>query len=511
MSSGKPSFRFIINGQPVFIKGANWIPSDAFLPRVTPEKYDKLLTMAKTAGINMLRVWGGGIYENNVFYELCDRMGLMVWQDFMFACGHYPEHPEFISNIKEEVSQNINRLQYHPSVAIWCGNNENEWGWFMDHGPPVKRMPGFKIFHQIIPKILKNIDPLRPYWPTSPFGSDPDPNSEKNGNHHQWDIWSSGVDYSEVKSNKSLFVSEFGFQGPANRETFEKALPKSDWHPDAPLFLFHNKQHGGSKLLDHFLKCHLPEQHSWEDFIYLTQLNQGFALKTCLEHWRSHWPKTAGSIIWQLNDCWPVTSWSLIDSDLNPKLSYYFVKQAYCDTLIYFKRKNTSAEMYLLNSSSNRFHGIVTLHNLDLKTGTVSQIEVFELSLDENMSKKLYNLEQKIQGDSKDCLIMATLSDLNNRIIHRNYFLSTRWKNVALPDTQVSMKLVTEKASTQLVVSSENPAFFVDFYHPRVRFSDRGFILLPGEEKKLAVSGEQIEKINIADIEVYSLNNYLNS
>ncbi len=509
VSKGKPSFRFVINGKPIFIKGANWIPSDSFLPRVTAEKYNNLLGKAQAAGINMLRVWGGGIYENDIFYQICDRLGLMVWQDFMFACGHYPEHQDFMSNIEEEFHQNINRLQHHPSIAIWCGNNENEWGWFMDHGTPIKNMPGYRIYHKIIPNILKRLDPLRPYWPSSPFGSEPDPNSEKSGNRHQWDIWSSGVDYPEIKSDKSLFVAEFGFQGPANRETFEEALPESDWQPDAPLFLFHNKQGEGSKLLAHFMNCHLPVQDNWKDFIYITQLNQGFALKTCIEHWRSRWPKTAGSIIWQLNDCWPVTSWSLIDNELRPKLAYFFVKKAFSHILIYFKQKNSITDIYLLNSSSSHHQGVLTIHIYDIKSGNISKEVNLELSLSENVSKKVYSYDHENPADSRDWLIVATYTDLKNEIIHRNYFLLKRWKNVSLPASKVLLNFIPAEDSSKLAVSVERPTFFVDLFHPKFTFSDRGFILLPGEVKKLEIFGKNVEEFKINEVEIYTLNKYL--
>jgi len=509
VSKGKPSFRFIINGKPIFIKGANWIPSDSFLPRVTSDKYENLLGKAKAAGMNMLRVWGGGIYENDIFYEICDRLGLMVWQDFMFACGHYPEHQEFISNIEEEFRQNINRLQRHPSLAIWCGNNENEWGWFMDHGTSVKNMPGYPIYHQIIPNILKKLDPLRPYWPTSPFGSEPDPNSEKSGNRHQWDIWSSGVDYPEVKSDKSLFVAEFGFQGPANRETFEKALPQSDWQPDAPLFLFHNKQIEGSKLLSHFLSCHLPVQDKWKDYIYLTQLNQGFALKTCIEHWRSRWPKTAGSIVWQLNDCWPVTSWSLIDAELRPKLAYYFVKNAFSDILIYFKQKESITNIYLQNSSSGQQQGILKIDILNLKSGLISEHVDLELSISKNETKKVYSYDHGNQTDYKDWLILATLTNLKNEMIYRNSFLLKRWKDISLPDSKVMLNYIREGSSLKLSVSAVAPTFFVDLFHPKFTFSERGSILLPGEEKEMEFFGNNIEEFKIDEVEIYTLNKYL--
>jgi beta-mannosidase len=508
-SKGKSSFCFVINGKPIYMKGANWIPADSFLPRISLEKYEFLLSMAKDSGINMLRVWGGGIYENDIFYELCDRLGLLVWQDFMFACGHYPEHQAFLYNIEEEFIQNINRLQHHPSLALWCGNNENEWGWFMDYGTPVKNMPGYQIYHQIIPNILKRLDPLRPYWPSSPFGSEQDPNSEKSGNRHQWDIWSSGVDYPEVKSDRSLFVAEFGFQGPANRITLENALPKSEWQPEAPAFLFHNKQDEGNDLVIHFLNCHLPLRNNWQDFIYLTQLNQGFALKTCIEHWRSRWPKTAGSIIWQLNDCWPVTSWSLIDSDLIPKIAYYFVKKAFSKILVYFKERDDVIDVFLLNCSSDQFKGVLKILIIDLKSGNVIGHDDFELSIMGDDNKKIHSYVNQKVKESNDYLFVASCTDLKAQIIQRNYFLRKRWKDITLPVSTVNLDMISNENSTALSLSADKPTFFIDLFHPKFTFSDRGFILLPDEVKHLEIFGNGIQNLKIDKVKIYTLNKYL--
>ena len=270
------------------------------------EKYETLLKYAKDANMNFVRVWGGGIYENEIFYELCDELGLLIWQDFMFACASYPEHKEFMKNVEDEVEQNIERLQHHPSIALWCGNNENEWIWHQEMKTSYKEMPGYKIYHEVIPDILKAADPERPYWPSSPFGSDDDPNAYSSGNRHEWGIWSKWIDYSEVKNDNSLFVTEFGFQGPANKKTFEKYLSKNKRYSQDPVFEFHNKQVEGPERVFKFLSGNLPIKTEWEDFIYLAQLNQALALKTCLERWRINWPVANGSIIWQLNDCWPV-------------------------------------------------------------------------------------------------------------------------------------------------------------------------------------------------------------
>ncbi|MCJ7554495.1 MAG: hypothetical protein MUO34_11495, partial [Ignavibacteriaceae bacterium] len=350
------TFKFRINNRDIYCKGVNWIPADSFLPRVTTEKYSDLLSLAKQANMNIVRVWGGGIYENDEFYGLCDELGLLVWQDFMFACGSYPETNEFIANVSEEVTQNVLRLQHHACLALWCGNNENEWIWYKAQNSSYKKMPGYKIYHNIIPDILKKIDPKRFYWPSSPFGNDNDPNSFNSGNTHQWGIWSSWIDYNNVKNDKSLFVSEFGFQGPANKDTFEKYLPQKNRNISDKIFEYHNKQIEGPERIIKFLSSHLPIKTEWDDYLYLAQLNQAFALKTCLEYWRTN-GRTNGSIIWQINDCWPVTSWSIIDSDIRPKLAYYFVKNTFAPQLLYFKDDGNKIKVILLNQDKDKIKG----------------------------------------------------------------------------------------------------------------------------------------------------------
>jgi beta-mannosidase len=366
----KPAFRFNINGKLVNMKGMNWIPADSFLPRVDNKKYSDLLTLAKNANANMIRVWGGGIYEEDVFYDLCDQLGLLVWQDFMFACEVYPEHTKFLNSVRLEIIQNVERLRCHPCLAIWCGNNENEWIFFRSGKGSYRKMPGYKIFHSLIPGLLKTLDPLRPYWPTTPFGFDDDPNRQTTGNRHQWDIWSNWVDYKNVRYDNSLFVTEFGFQGPANTDTFTSILPPEKRHIQSAAFEYYNKQIEGPERIIRFMAAHLPLSTDWSDFIYLAQLNQGFALKSCIEHWRLKSPATNGSIIWQLNDCWPVTSWSLIDSQIKPKMAYYFVKNVFSKEVIYFNKTGISLKVNLFNAGELN-HAEYDVQAIDAETGKI--------------------------------------------------------------------------------------------------------------------------------------------
>ena len=501
---GKPDFAFKINGKVIFCKGANWIPADTFLTRVTDEKYFDLLEKAKNANMNMIRVWGGGIYEKDIFYEYCDQLGLLVWQDFMFACGSYPEHEEFIENIKEEVSQNINRLQYHPSIAIWCGNNENEWGWYQQQDSSYKEMSGYKIYHSVIPKILNELDPKRPYWPSSPFGKEKDPNSQKSGNTHQWDIWSGWIDYGEVKNDKSLFVTEFGFQGPANINTWKKALHKKNRRIQDEIFEFHNKQVEGPERIMKFLSANLPIKTKWKDYLYLSQLNQGLALKTCIEHWRAN-ESTNGSIIWQINDCWPVTSWSIIDSESTPKMSYYFVKNVFKQQVLKFNGRNSCS---IFNHSGNDFIGTLKICKISLPDGKIISDNSHELSISANSHQNI-NLVAPPGMDKEKLVFIGTLHNINGDLINRNYHLDTKWKHTLLPKSELEYSTLNKEGKEFIKIFSHSVSFFIDLYHPNLTFSDRGFIMLPGEELDVSVDNNVNDKVNLKKIKCTTLNNYL--
>lgn len=506
IEKNKNVFKFKINNRTVFCKGANWIPADSFLNRVTKDRYFQLLESAKQANMNMIRVWGGGIYESDTFYSLCDELGLLVWQDFMFACGAYPEHPDFIKSVKEEVSQNVMRIQYHPSIALWCGNNENEWSWSHGENNKIIEMPGYKIYHDIIPKILQKIDPGGNYWPSSPFGDDNQPNSFESGNTHQWGIWSGWVDYDSVIEDKSLFVSEFGFQGPANRSTFNKCLPKKSRKVQSSVFEHHNKQVEGPERIFRFLAGHLPIKTRYEDFIYLSQLNQGLALKTCLEHWVTN-NRTSGSLIWQLNDCWPVTSWSIIDSELTPKLSYYFVKNIFNPQIVKIS-KNKSLTALFYNFSNSLFSGKIIISVVNGASGKIIRENKFDHEAPPLSSREL-KLSNKNNVPDEDIHIVS-IYDSNKILVHRNFSTQVKWKHLSLPPQKIKLTKKRRKGKNYINILAKNPLFFADLYNPNLIFKNRGFILLPGENIDVEVENISNNKIDLNRIKCFCLNDYLN-
>jgi len=342
------TFCFKVNGVPVFCKGANWIPADSFLPQVTRDRYDHLLNMAKEANMNMLRVWGGGIYESEDFYELCDEKGIMVWQDFMFACAEYPEEDWFIDECRKEAEEVVKRLRNHACLAIWCGNNENEWGFKAGWFGKRDILYGRTIYHEILPRVCARLDPSTFYWPSSPYGGE-DPNSQSEGDRHSWDVWSGMKDHSEYLKDNGKFVSEFGFQSLPPMETIVKFTPLEDRYPQSKVVEHHNKQIEGSERLVWFLSHHFKVPGDLRAFSYLTQVNQGEAMKTGILHWRRRKFRTAGALIWQLDDCWPVASWSLVDYYGKPKASYYYVKRAFDAVALSLVLNGDFVEAWIIN------------------------------------------------------------------------------------------------------------------------------------------------------------------
>jgi len=315
-----------VNGQEIWCKGANWIPDDVFLTRASePARLRERLEQACAMGMNTIRVWGGGIYETDEFYSLCDELGLLVWQDFPFACAAYSEESPLREQVIEEARQNVARLTKHPSLALWNGCNENIWGWF-DWGWELKigqRTWGAGYYLDILPAIVAELDPTRPYYAGSPFSGSMDihPNADAYGTKHMWDTWND-VSHTHFRKYSPRFASEFGHQAPPTFSTLARAIPEGERDPYSPTMLLHQKAGDGNAKLHARLSEHFEIPSDFDDWLFLTQLVQARAMTTAVEWFRTR-NSCSGALFWQLNDCWPVTSWSAIDGDGRPKPLFY--------------------------------------------------------------------------------------------------------------------------------------------------------------------------------------------
>ena len=350
------SFAFTINGVSIFAMGADYIPEDNFLRRVTPQRTRILLEDAVMAHFNTIRVWGGGYYPDDFFFDICDELGLLVWQDFMFACAMYVLTPEFEENIRAEFSDVIRRLRHHPSLALWCGNNEIEssvpGNWYRGLSEHFKA-DYIKIFEYILPQMTSQLDPDRPYWPSSPSsgGAFDGPSDPSRGDVHYWDVWHGNKPFTDYRNHKFRFVSEFGFQSFPDKKTVESFTLPEDRNIFSYVMEKHQRnQSANGKILNYLSSTYLYPA-SFDTLLYASQLLQMEAIRCGVEHWRRHRGTCMGSIIWQLNDCWPVASWASIDYYGRWKALHYDARRFFAPVLLsceetglHTERTNVNAE-----------------------------------------------------------------------------------------------------------------------------------------------------------------------
>ncbi|MEV5440234.1 glycoside hydrolase family 2 protein [Streptomyces sp. NPDC052682] len=363
-------FTLVVNGERLFARGVNWIPDDVFPSRITRERYRERLRQAADAGVDLVRVWGGGLYESEDFYDACDELGLLVWQDFPFACAAYPEEQPLRGEVEAEARENVVRLMPHPSLVLWNGNNENLWA-FRDWGWEPRLAAdswGEGYYLGVLPRVVAELDPTRPYTAGSPWSGSwrHHPNDPAHGTHHSWEVWNRD-DYADYRLSVPRFVAEFGWQAPPAYATLRRALPGEELAPDSPGMLHHQKADDGNGKLERGLARHfaVPEKDV-DRWHYLTQVNQARAVAAGIEHWRSHWPVCAGTVLWQLNDCWPVTSWSAIDGDGRAKPLYHELKRLYADRLLTIRRHGDGLEVALVNQSGRAWRGEVELRRMSV-------------------------------------------------------------------------------------------------------------------------------------------------
>ena len=360
-------FALVVNGRPVFALGLNWIPEDHLLTRLTRRDYEAAVDRAVAANANLLRVWGGGIYESDDFYDVCDERGVLVWQDFLLACAAYPEEDPIRSEILAEARENVTRLSPHPALVVWNGGNENIWGhedwrWKEELGDLTW---GAGYYYRDFPALLAELDPTRPYHPGSPSspGFDPEvvhPNDDRYGTRHEWQAWNA-EDYTWHDRYTPRFCSEFGWQAPPAWPTLTDAIRAADLHQTSAAFLLHQKAGDGNGKLDRGLAHHMPVPADFTEWHWATQLNQARATSYAVHHLRSWAPHTMGSVLWQLNDCWPGTSWAVVDGAGRRKPAWYALRRAYQPRLVTFQVRDEAVVLVAVNDTGEPWDGRVRL------------------------------------------------------------------------------------------------------------------------------------------------------
>lgn len=495
------NFRFILNGVPLFIKGANLIPEDAFITRFTRKKAEYLIDAAIYSNMNMLRVWGGGYYESDTFYELCDEKGILVWQDFMFACQAYPFFEEdFLENVKKEVEYNVKRLRHHPSLALWCGNNEIEtmaMGW-LNYPKYIKWTE--KFFYDILPEELRKYDEDTAFISGSPCGTGHMKNvdSDNYGDIHLWAVWHGLQDMKYYRKRMTRFCSEFGFESLPDIKTVRTFAEKQDYDIHSPVFSAHQKCNSGNDKMLYYIASRFRLPESFEQLIYLSQVTQLECISDATEHWRRNKGRCNGSVYWQFNDCWGVCSWSGMDYYGNYKALQYRARQFNAPVSVSIEDTDGKIKLHILNDMPKKQKLSLKCIIFDFENGILQQKQRdFEVeALDNYECFTLFEKQLKSRFDLTRTGIKAELYK-NGKLINEKTYLFKPEKELRLEKPNLSLKAQVKENKILLTVKSDRFARLVrvESSLSTLPFSDNYFDLLAGESRTVTIAVD--EKIDI--------------
>ncbi|MCC6415745.1 MAG: glycoside hydrolase family 2 protein [Opitutaceae bacterium] len=507
------SFQFVVNGRPIFAKGANWIPAHSFVAGLTRADYERDFVSAAQANMNMMRVWGGGLYESEEFYDVCDELGLLVWQDFMFACTLYPRDREFLASVKREATDNIRRIRHRASLALWCGNNEIETlNWDALKADRKLRKNYDAIFHQLLPAAVAAHDGVTAYWPTSPYRGEGRSNDytikslgEISGDTHFWDVWHARHPVKDYEKWQFRFVSEFGMQSyssPATNATFSAA---KDNNVFGPVMENHQKNTAGNQIILDYVSRLYCFPKNQDALIYLSQLNQAHCMQTGVEHYRRTMPRCMGALYWQLNDCWPVASWSSIEHTGRWKALHHVARRFFAPALVsarvpggetaiignYRRSSVDRVHLYTVYDHPETTDGLLVwdLFHLDGRIIASAKKDV-RLRYGQSVKQHTLDLRKPLAELGRDHLYLRIALEINGqRVSEETVFLTPpRFLDLPRGRTSVTARQLTP---TQVLLTFRSDvfqhrfAFDVPGYDHRS--SDNYFELYPGEQKDALV------------------------
>lgn len=496
------AFYFKLNGVPVFMKGANYIPGDALLPRRTPEHFRYLLESAKAVNMNMIRVWGGGIYEEDLFYDLCDEMGLLVWQDLMFACSMYPgDDPEFYENVRQEVTYNARRLRHHPSIAIWCGNNEvdmawHHWGWQIRHlilpGKASQMWKAYQgLFHELFPSILQNEDPGRTYVSTSPQSNWGKAENFNYGTMHYWGVWHGPDDFDGYRRYVGRYMNEYGFQSFPEWATIKAFSGPADWSLDSEVMKRHQKSYIGNGVIAKFTEKYFKKPVDFADFAYKSQLTQAEGMRVAISSHRVRKGHCMGTSYWQLNDCWPGPSWSGMDYYGRWKALHYALKELYADVLIVAETDQGRMNLSIVSDKLEPLQGNLLVEVFRTDGRRVSSL-MFDLNVPANSAGQYMALPLKTllkSAKPQQAFARIRLINESGELAHTvHYFAPAKQMQLEKPKLQITVN--DEERMVLLQSETLVRGLFLFTESGNCRFSDNYFDLLPGEPRTLRYQGE---------------------
>ena len=515
------SFEFIVNGIPVFAKGADVIPFDSFPTRVTSEQYRRILQSARDANMNMIRHWGGGYYETDEFYSICDELGIMIWEDFMFGNDWQPGTYAFKQNVELEAEFQVRRLREHPSIIIWCGNNETEeamhWGG-REQLPPAVRYQMWQdyltVFSGILARTVNRLAPETPYWPSSPSADYEETSpSFQSGDFHDWSVWHGRVPFSEYEQHFPRFMTEYGFQSFPEMRTVEAfTQPEDRASIFTPVMLAHQKNTEGNSIIHDYMLKYYSEPRDFPSFLYASQILQAEGIKVGAEHLRRIRPRSMGSIFWQLNDCWPVASWSSIDYFGRWKALQYYARRFYSPLLVSPHVEDGNFNVYVISDKTAPTAARLRLRLFTLAGKSLSdstqEIQVPELSSKIYIQRPLAEFVNANGADAANIFAVANLL-VDGKSVSSNVLYFVPAKLVTLPQPQISLDLAKSGDAYRLRLSSPVLArsVYVSFGALDAAPSDNYFDLIPGQPVELTITSAapldhlraQLKLVSLAD------------
>ncbi|WP_022940881.1 glycoside hydrolase family 2 protein [Psychromonas hadalis] len=505
------SMLFEVNGFPISAKGANWIPLDAMPGLNSDQRYRQLLTDAHAANMNMIRVWGGGIYEHDIFYELCDELGLLVWQDLMFACALYPSTRDFVENVVEEVDYQVKRLRNHSCIALWCGDNEviGAIGWYPESRKNrEKYVVNYDRLNRALEEAVLNADSSRRFWASSPCNGELDFgdawHDDNCGDMHYWDVWHSGKSIDAYTTVNPRFCSEFGFQSWPSLPTVKQFAPTEDWNITSPSFEGHQKNGRGNSIITEMFTRYYRFPKSFEQMLYLSQVQQTVAIKTASEYWRAIKPINRGILYWQLNDCWPVSSWSSIEYDGRWKQLHYQTARFFAPLLAVFVK---SEQTLCLQVVSDKRECCDVSGELIWQSwsGELLHQETINATIEADANVKVWSWPMdKLTGREDEGFFYVKLA--NDEVSFDNTHFTAKAKQCRFIDPELRIDVLQDELGIKVEIKAKNPAFFVHLeYEGKGRFTDSSFTLLAGETRCIGYIGNaSLEELKVG-LTVYDL------
>ena len=513
------SMYFRINGRDLYAKGANWIPPDALPAAQSDDRYVQLLTDAATANMNMIRLWGGGQYEKDIFYDLCDELGLLIWHDMMFACALYPATSNFLSEVEAEITHQIKRLKDHPSIALWCGNNEDIGAltWYEEAKMNRDRylVDYDRLNEGVIGRLVRSLDPARTWWPSSPSAGEGDYSDcwhdDSKGDMHYWSVWHEGLPFESYYDVIPRFCSEFGFQSFPSLPTVQSFAHESEWNISAPVMLHHQRNDRGNSIILSTIVNYFRMPKNFEETLYVSQIQQAFAMQTAVEYWRSKRPLSMGALYWQLNDNWPVASWSSLEYGGRWKLLHYVASRFFATLWLALYEEDGRLQVHGLNDKEKPVGGNLQVRIIDFKGEVIRRFTgegatVAGDSAAELWSLPLSDLEAEQTNDSPvaENAFLHAIWETDEGSVNNSFFLAKPQSCALEPAT---INIVRGGGVNSFLLSTDRPVFYL-FPECDIpgHFSDGGFTLLPGEPKEIRFIPQDATGI-VDDIRVKHLRN----